>query len=271
MPATNDPQPSFGERFRSGQSLNGFQLTSVSPHWPRQLAGKIDFIFIDCEHHCFSREQVAFLCGMYRASGIVPIVRVLEPRGALVRAAIDDGAGGIVAPYVESIQQVRQLVAATKLRPIQGERAEAAMQDQALDQNLQTMVDRHCGGMPLILQIESEIAVDRCSQLTDIAGVDGVLVGGFDLTATLGCLSDHADPRFITAITNVASICRDKGIGAGIYFAESPAKERWAKRLGYNLMIQGCDVSLIRDAIAMRHQQSGESSDPPSSHASSSL
>ena len=63
--------------------LLGIQLTSVSPHWPRHLSGKIDFAFIDCEHHCFSREQVAWLCGAYRSAGILPVVRVLEPRAAL--------------------------------------------------------------------------------------------------------------------------------------------------------------------------------------------
>lgn len=247
---------SFRGKFRGGDHLTGFQLTSVSPHWPKQLAGQIDFIFIDCEHHCFSREQIAFLCGVYRAVGITPIVRVLQPDAALVRAAIDDGAGGIVAPYVESKDQVRELVAAAKLRPIQGERAWAAVRDEPLSPSLRSMVDQHCGEISLLLQIESEVAVGRCGDLTDIDGVDGVLVGGFDLTATLGCLNDHSNQRFVDAITSVAQTCRGKGLGAGIFFAESPAKESWSRELGYNLMIQGCDVSLIREAIAFRYASS---------------
>ncbi len=228
------------------------QLTSLAPHWPRQLAGCIDFAFIDCEHHCFSREQVAWLCAAYRGSGMTPLVRVLKADSALVRAAIDDGAEGIVVPYVESTEQVREVAAAAKLRPIQGEAAQSAMRDKPLEDHVLAASRRHCGDVSLILQIESTLAVQRCESLLDVGEVDGVLVGPFDLTASLGCLGDHSDSRFQAAATRVAQIARDRGLGAGIYFAESPAKERWAASLGYNLMIQGCDWSLIREALASR-------------------
>ncbi|TWT51225.1 2-keto-3-deoxy-L-rhamnonate aldolase [Rubripirellula amarantea] len=251
----NHPK-NFRDRFRDGDSLGGFQLTSMSPHWPKFLKGKIDFIFIDCEHHCFSRDQVAWLCTAYRAAGIAPVVRILEPRAALVRAAIDDGAEAVVVPYVESVDQVREIAAAAKLRPIQGERAASAMRGNPLDHEMQVVSDRHCGDVGLILQIESETAVDRCTDLIEVHGVDGVLVGPFDLTATLGCLNDHSNPIFIQLAKKVAHECRSAGLGAGIYFAESPEKERKAGEWGYNLLVHGCDWSLIGEALSLR-QPSG--------------
>jgi 4-hydroxy-2-oxoheptanedioate aldolase len=242
----------FRNAFRSGKRLRGFQLTSLAPHWPKHLQGRIDFAFIDCEHHCFSREQVAWLSAAYRGYGIAPVVRVLRADGSLVRAAIDDGAQGVVIPYVESVSQVREVVAAAKLRPIQGERARRAMEGDALLGAISSSIEKHCGDVSLILQIESEIAVERCEDLVAIEGVDGVLVGPFDLTATLGCLGDHQDERFQEAAKRIADIARRQGLGAGIYFAESPKKEVWADSLGYNLIVQGCDVNLIQEAIALR-------------------
>ena len=242
----------FRDAMTTGQSLRGFQLTSVSPHWAKALTGKIDFIFIDCEHHCFSREQVAWLCGTYRAAGIAPVVRVLEPRAAWVRATIDDGAEAIVVPYVESVDQVREVVAAAKLRPIQGQRAASAMRETPLPSDLRAMANRHCRDVGLIIQIESAIAVDACEDLLSVDGVDGALVGPFDLTATLGCLNDHSDPRFQTAAKRVADVCQRLNLGAGIYFAESPSKEAWARQLGYSLMVAGCDITLIGEALELR-------------------
>ncbi|WP_160148099.1 HpcH/HpaI aldolase family protein [Rubripirellula obstinata] len=236
------------------QNLLGIQLTSVAPHWPRQLSGKVDFAFIDCEHHCFSREQVAWLCIAYRSVGIAPVVRVLEPRSALVRACIDDGAEAVVVPYVESVAQAREVVAAAKLRPVQGERASAAMSGQPLETDLQTMVDQHCQNVSLILQIESTTAVDRCEDLLSIQGVDGAMVGPFDLTATLSCLGDHQNPKFVEAITRVADVCRSLEKIAGIYFADSPAKEVWARELGYRMIIAGCDINLIGEALELRRR-----------------
>lgn len=192
------------------------------------------------------------MCVAYRASEITPIVRVLRPDASLVRAAIDDGAQAVVVPYVESVAQVREVVAAAKLRPIQGERAAMAMVDKPLDGDIRAMSGRHCQNIALIIQIESEIAVGRCEELVSVEGVDGVLVGPFDLTATLGCLGVHEDPRFQEAAKRVADATRVRGLGAGIYFAESPVKEAMAAEWGYNLVICGCDWSLIREALAIR-------------------
>ena len=92
----------FVMHFRRGDDLKGFQLTSVGPHWAKFLRGTVDFVFIDCEHHCFSREQVAWTCASYAAAEITPVVRVLRPDASLVRATFDDGAHGVVVPYVET-------------------------------------------------------------------------------------------------------------------------------------------------------------------------
>ncbi len=245
--------PTFVQSFRSGKLLRGMQMTSTAPHWPRNLSGAgLDFVFMDCEHHWFTREQNAWMCAAYRGSNIAPLVRVLSPSGALVRAALDDGAAAVIVPYVESIEQVRELVAACKLRPIQGERAASAMMDRPLQEPQLSMSQTVSAGFGLVIQIESEVAVERCESLLDVPGVDGVLIGPYDLTASLGCFMNYDDPRFKDAITRVATAARGRGLGAGIYFAENPSRERWAMEMGYNLIVQGCDWTLIREAIRSR-------------------
>jgi 4-hydroxy-2-oxoheptanedioate aldolase len=207
---------------------------------------------MDGEHHYFSREQNAWMCAAYRGSGIVPLIRVLSPSGALVRAALDDGATAVIVPYVESIDQVRELVAACKLRPIQGERAVSAMRDEPLAEPQASVSQAVSTNVGLILQIESELAVERCESLLSVPGVDGILIGPYDLSATLGCFQDYEAESFRSAVKHVASVARTKGLGAGIYFAESPARENWALDNGYNLIVQGCDWTLIREALRFR-------------------
>ena len=79
------------------------------------------------------------MCRTYEALGITPICRVPEPepfRFEFVKiedrekntdknffricSYIDGGAKGIVAPYIESVEQVKMLVGATKFRPLMG-------------------------------------------------------------------------------------------------------------------------------------------------------
>ncbi len=244
---------SFVQTFRRGQLLRGMQMTSTAPHWPRNLSGVgLDFVFMDCEHHWFTREQNAWMCAAYRGVGIAPLVRVLAPSGALVRAALDDGASAVIVPYVESVEQVRELVAASKLRPIQGERAASAMSDQPLADPQLSIGRTVSAGVGLVIQIESEIAVQRCEALLDIDGVDGILIGPYDLTASIGCFMDYDDPRFKEAVAHVGKAARSRGLGAGIYFAENPSRENWAIELGYNLVVQGCDWTLVRESLRLR-------------------
>jgi 4-hydroxy-2-oxoheptanedioate aldolase len=243
---------SFREAFCGGEPLVGFQLTSVGPHWARMLRGVVDFAFIDCEHHCFSREQVAWTSAVYAGHDITPVVRVLQPDAGLVRAAFDDGAQAVVVPYVETVEQAREVVAAAKLRPIQGLRAQSAMSDDPLDETTLAMSRQHTGDVAVLIQIESQTAVDHLDTLLSVPGLDGVLVGPYDLTASLGCLGDHYAPGFQTAAQRIAAKTREKGLGAGIYFAESPEKEAMARQWGYNLMIAGCDWSLIRESLNRR-------------------
>jgi 2-keto-3-deoxy-L-rhamnonate aldolase RhmA len=78
------------------------------------------------------------------------------------------------------------------------------------------------------------------------------MVGPFDLTATMGCLGDHSNDQFQSAAKRVADVCNSLGKIAGIYFAGSPAKETWARDLGYRMTIAGCDINLICEALELR-------------------
>lgn len=245
----------FTRALRSGEILRGMQLTSTAPHWPRNLSGSgLDFVFVDCEHHYFTREQNAWMSAAYRGSGIAPLARVLAPRGELVRAVLDDGVAAVIVPYVESVEQVRELVAASKLRPIQGERAAAAMRDEPLMGSQLEMSRRVSATVGLIIQIESRRGVERIEELLDVDGVDGILIGPYDMTASLDCFMEYDNPVFQAAVKTVVSAARRRGLGAGIYFAEQPAREQWAIDLGCNMIVQGCDWTLIREALRLRQQ-----------------
>ncbi|MEM6687834.1 MAG: aldolase/citrate lyase family protein [Planctomycetota bacterium] len=251
MPS-NSTSESFLERLHGGERLSGIQLTSESPHWPKLLADALDFIFIDTEHHCFGRKEVAYHCVAYAAAGITPMVRVLKADGALIRATIDDGAKSIVVPYIENVTQVQECVAAAKLRPIQGELATQAVRGGGLSEAQTRFINQHCEEISLIIQIESELAVSRLDELASQPGVDGLLVGPFDLTASLGIPKQFNSEKLKEAAKRIADTAIANKIAAGIYFANNLEMESWAFANGYQFMVHGCDWSLISEAMGQR-------------------
>ncbi|HYH56596.1 MAG TPA: aldolase/citrate lyase family protein, partial [Anseongella sp.] len=102
-------------RLRNGENVYGTCITSTAPLWPAAVSSAgLDFVFLDTEHVPLGRTELAGLCQVYRMAGITPIVRIPSPDPFLACQAIDAGAKGVIAPYLESVEQVTQLTGAVK-------------------------------------------------------------------------------------------------------------------------------------------------------------
>ena len=109
------------ETLQTEGQVIGTLITHGSPFWPPKVAEiGFDFVFIDTEHIALDRTQVSWMCQTYHALGMAPFVRIPSPDPYQACVVGDDGAVGIIAPYIETPEQVRQLVGATKLRPLKG-------------------------------------------------------------------------------------------------------------------------------------------------------
>src|SRR3982751_3036250 len=93
---------------RGDQRVIGTLIVSDSPRWPGQIAQiGLDFVFIDTEHVALDRIPLAWMCQAYTALGLPAIVRIPSPDPFAATMALDAGAAGIVAPYVETVAQVQ--------------------------------------------------------------------------------------------------------------------------------------------------------------------
>jgi 4-hydroxy-2-oxoheptanedioate aldolase len=118
----------LGVALKSGQRANGTLITSPSPHLPDSLCNSgLDFVFIDTEHIPIGDHDLSWMCKAYSGMNLVPLVRIPEPDPYRACKVLDAGAGGIIAPYVESVEQVCALRGAVKLRPLKGERLAHAL------------------------------------------------------------------------------------------------------------------------------------------------
>ena len=117
------------QSLRSGRFVYSTLVASTSPHWTTALGDAgIDFVFIDTEHIPIGRETLSWMCRACSAIGVPPVVRVPSPDPFEATKVLDGGAAGVIAPYVETAEQVRGLVGATRLRPLKGQRLQAALE-----------------------------------------------------------------------------------------------------------------------------------------------
>jgi 4-hydroxy-2-oxoheptanedioate aldolase len=67
-----------------------------------QASLEYDFAFFCNEHMPVDRTETAMMCQFYASRGISPVVRIPRAQAHFATMALDGGAQGIVAPYVET-------------------------------------------------------------------------------------------------------------------------------------------------------------------------
>ena len=235
----------------SGRRVYGTFIASTSPRWPSSVAQiGLDFVFIDTEHVPLDRETLSWMCQTYAGLGLPPIVRIPSPDPYAACMALDAGAAGIIAPYVETVEEVRQLRGAVKLRPVKGARLQAVLEGRAaFEPALASYQQAHHAEKLLIINVESRPAMDNLDDLLAVEGLDSVLIGPHDLSCSLGVPEQYDAPVFEEAVVTIFKKARARNVGAGIHSWMGIEREiAWAAA-GLNFIIHSGDIIAMRESL----------------------
>ncbi|MCK5428655.1 MAG: hypothetical protein KAI94_04240, partial [Anaerolineales bacterium] len=242
---------------------------STSPKWVAAIEGMgLDFVFIDTEHTPIDRTTLAWMCKAYAATGTPAIVRIPSTDPNEATKVIDAGALGVIAPYIETPDQVKQLVGATKLRPLKGRRLTEALDNpETIQPNVRDYLHSYNRGNVLIVNIESVPAVENLEKILSVDGLDGILIGPHDLSISLSIPEQYHDPRFDQVVRSIIAKARAKKVGAGIHFSGDIDLEiEWLKA-GANLVVHNGDLNLFRRMLSQDlfkiREALGEQDDTP--------
>jgi len=211
LAALKAPKPTLGEMMRAPETCYGTCVLSTSPKWVNAVAScGLDFVFIDTEHVPIDRAQLSWMCNAYKSAGLPPLVRIAAPDPYQACCALDGGACGIVAPYLETVEQVKALRGAVKLRPYKGQRLQEKLDgvEGASPEHEAAYVAKANRQNALVLNIESQPAIDMLDEILKVPDIDCLLIGPHDLSCNLGVPEQFDHPKFVAA---VASACSDGG------------------------------------------------------------
>jgi 4-hydroxy-2-oxoheptanedioate aldolase len=238
---------SLKKKLNYGKRIYGTAIVSPSPLWTAAVRqANLDFVFLDTEHIPLGRETVANMCALYSAEGIPPMVRIPSPDPYTACTALDGGASAILAPYVETAEQVKGLVGAVKYRPLKGKKLQQILDgNEVMDEKLKNYIEERCGENLLFINVESMPAIDNLQELLSVPGLDGVIIGPHDLSCSMGVPEEYTNPVFEDTVTGIINECRQRNLGIGIHLSEAPEHQvRWAKA-GVNIILHSSDVSLF--------------------------
>ncbi len=235
------------KKLNSGERIYGTAIVSSSPKWADIIKqANMDFVFLDSEHMPLGRETLATMCTIYSSIGITPMVRIPSPDPILACTALDGGASAILAPYIETVEQVKALVGAVKYRPLKGEKLKQILDGIEIpDEKLKNYIDDRCKENLLFINIESKPAVDNLHELLSVPGLDGVIIGPHDLSCSLGLPEEYDHPVFEELVSKIINECNIRKLGIGIHLSEEPEQQiKWAHK-GTNIILHSSDISLF--------------------------
>ena len=245
-------QNSLAGKISTGKTVYGTCISSAAPLWGKaaRIAG-LDFVFLDTEHIPLERMEVAALCQLYSAMGIAPIVRIPSPDPFRACQMLDAGATGVVAPYIETVEQVQEMVGAIKFRPLKGRRLQKALQNPlTLEEELKQYLENYNRDKLCIINIESIPAVENLENLLKVPGLDGVFIGPHDLSVNMGLPEMYDHPDFEREVEIIIRKCRENNIAVGIHFSESPNRQiKWVKA-GANIVVHSSDIAIFSQKLA---------------------
>jgi 4-hydroxy-2-oxoheptanedioate aldolase len=235
------------QRLLAGETIFGTLIVSSSLRWPDAVRRcGLDFVFIDTEHIALDRAELSWMCRTYAALNLPPMVRIPAPDPCAAATVLDGGAAGVIAPYVETAEQVQVLRGAVKLRPIKGQKLQQLLDGAEVESELKSYIEDGAKDRLLIVNIESVPAVEALDEILAVPDLDGVLIGPHDLSCSLGVPEQWEHPKFLSTCETIFRKARAAGVGAGIHFWGGVEQQVRFLKLGANLLIHSVDILLFQ-------------------------
>ncbi len=199
-----------------------------------------DFIFIDLEHGSVSDSTITALV-LAKQPGCKIFIRLSEISEKAIKHALDIGADGIIAPRVESMDEIKMLVDYSLYPPV-GKRSLGFSLANKFGHDHQNYLDNF---KPVLLpQVESVKGVAIAEQIAANDKVDGIFVGPYDLSMSLGVPGQLNAEIFNEAYESVRSTCtkHNKLFATFTVDIETAIKE---KEKGADMIVVGVDCNLF--------------------------
>jgi 4-hydroxy-2-oxoheptanedioate aldolase len=218
---------------------------SLSSHLVVEILAEsgFDWILLDTEHAPNELPMVHTQLQATRGSMAHPVVRPAWNDQVIIKRLLDIGAQSLLIPYVESEEEAKRAVMATRYPPL-GVRGFAS---QARASRFGRIKGYHASAheqICVLVQVETRRGLENLEKIASVDGVDGVFVGPGDLSAALGRLGEPNHPEIVATIDDAIHRIKEAGSAPGILCGDPELAQHYIE-LGCLFTAVGSDVGLL--------------------------
>ena len=235
-------KPSFRERLHAREITFGCWITLGHPAVAEILCqAGYDWLCVDMEHSAITLHQAQQLIQVISLAGVVPLVRVGANDANLIKRVMDAGAHGVIVPMVNNAEEARAAVSAVKYPP-EGTRGVGLGRAQGYGFAFEEYEAWNRDESVVIAQVEHIEAVDNLESILDVSGLDGFLVGPYDLSGSLGLPGQFDAPQVRKALERVEKLVHERNVLAGFHVVSTDFGQVEDKlQKGYRMIAHSLD------------------------------
>jgi 4-hydroxy-2-oxoheptanedioate aldolase len=254
----NLPENAFKRALRAGTPQIGLWSSLSSNYTVEVIAGAgFDWILLDSEHSPADIENLLTQLQAAAPYPTHPVVRIPWNDMVTIKRVLDIGAQSLLVPYVSTADEAKAAVSYTRYPPA-GVRGVAGTTRATRFGRIPDYARRAHDEICLLVQVETQGALDNIEAICGIDGVDGVFIGPADLHASLGHPGEIANPNVKPMIDDAIRRIRKAGKAPGILTPNEADARHWLD-CGALFVAVGADVGILArgaEALAAKFKRS---------------
>jgi len=214
-------------------------------------AAGYDWVAIDLEHGSIGVEQLPDLFRALELGNTLPMARLAEGRSKDCQQALDAGAGGIIVPNIKDAEQLKAVRDACRWPPA-GQRGVGFCRANRFGGNFGSYAQLAQAPL-LVAMLEDVRALEELDPILAVKGLDAVLLGPYDLSASLGHTGKFNHKDYLCALKTILRQARAFSVPVGIHVVEPSMPElRQRIRQGFRFLPFSIDSVFLRKSLELK-------------------
>ena len=205
-----------------------------------------EWIVIDLEHSSININQAEQLIRVIDLAGSKPFVRLSGHDVSQIKRVLDAGAKGILAPMIETQNQIEKIISACHYPP-HGSRGMGLARAQGYGENSakNNYISHEINQIEIYAQIESTKGLKNCKEIFS-QNIKGYFIGPYDLSASLNNPGVFDTDEFHDAETTILSAAKEENIKCGYHLVEPEINQiRALQEKGYDMIAFSVDIRML--------------------------
>ena len=203
-----------------------------------------EWLVIDLEHGSFSKNDMINCFRAISLGNSLPFARVRNDNKTEIQEALDSGACGIIVPNIKNNNQLQKVISHSCWPP-KGNRGVGFSRANIFGKIFDEY--KFFAQNPfLVAMIECKEGLENIDIISKNIALDAILIGPYDLSASLGSTGNFTNSKFTSAIKKIVSTCKKNQISVGIHqVAPNEGDLKKLIKKGFNFIPYGIDTSFL--------------------------